>query len=354
MQSGNRPLPQPACFPIKYMKKGLIGLLFQRGIHRNAQQRSGVGLAQGRQLLGEIGRRLQQRLDIGPVAVEAEVLLGEIVLHLPDGLGVVYDQRIGSLLPVQRLQQPFDVKGRDQLGHLVHRHRVIALVVLRPLQLALDLLGDQGVKGQGIGQGLLLLLLRERRVGQHLGRHVRIERQKLLAAFVVLRVVGGVRQDDIRAEDDEGVPGRVPHVGLHAHPQGQVELHREQLRRRRVQVLHGLDGADLIQKRKHGGDALPIPPLAVQHLFVQRNGVLHLRDVSGLAALGKGAEVRHHLLFHILIQLGKAAGGGSVLRDHSCLEPLPVDRFIEIVLNPDFRIAHAPLLLSCDACFILL
>ena len=318
----------------------LIGLLFQAGVGFDALQGPGIGLAQGGQLLGEAGRGLQQGGDVSPVQVEGQLLLGEVTVHLLQGSGIVDDQGLRRLLAVQLGQELFHVEGRGVPGDLVHGHGVVALDVVRPLQHALDLLGNQGVEGQGVVEILLPLRLGQGREGQDLGCHVGVEGQQLFPGLVVLGVVGGVRQDELGTGEDEGIPFGVPHVLGDAHPQGELHAHQHQLRGVGVEILHGFDSPDLLQEGQGGSNALAVPALGVQDLLVEGHGVFHLRDVGGLFPGGKGPEFLHHQLFHGLVQVGKAAGGGSVLGDDGGFEPLPVDRHVEIVLNSDVCAAH--------------
>ena len=311
-----------------HLGNGLIGLLLQGRIGGHARQRPPVGPAQGTELLGKVRRAPQQGFHIGPVAVELKVLRGEVAVHLPDGLGIVDHQDLGSIRPIQVRQELLYVEGRHLGGYLLHVHGVVALVVFGPLQLALDLLGHQGVVGQGVVQILLLLLRAEGGEGEGLGGHVRPDGQQLLARGVVRPIVSGVRQDDLRPHHDEGVLRGVRHVGGDLHPDGQIRALYQQLRRLIVELVHGLDPLQLLKQGQGGGDPLPVPPFHVQHLPIEGDGILHLGDVAGLLPRRKGGEVRHHDPLHVLIEIGKAAGGGPVLRDHGGLEPFAVDRFI--------------------------
>ena len=143
------------------------------------------------------------------------------------------------------------------------------------------------------------------------------------------------------------------HVRLHRRLQRQIHPQEQQLGGLGVQLLRRADGADPLQKGKGGGDAFPVSSPGVQHLFVQRHGIAHLRDVGALLACRQGLEISHHDLFHALIQIGKAAGPGPVLGDHGGFEPFPVDRLVQIVLDPDLFFAHARMLLSLFAAPVL-
>ena len=272
--------------------------------------------------------------------VEAEVFLGEIAAHLPDRFGIVDDEGLRRGLAVERCEQPLHVEGGRARGDLVRVRRVVGLEVLRPLELALDLLGDQRVIGQRVVKKPLLLGIGKRGEGEDAGRHIGVHREQLLAGLVLLGVIGRVGQDDVRPEHGEGVLRRLAHVGAHLNADRELDPEEQQLAGVSVEIVDRAEGEDPVQQRQHGGDPLAVAPLRVQHLLIQGDGVAHLRDVRALFARREGPEVGHQRFFHFLIDQGKAARHGPVLRDHGGFQPLPVYRLVQIVLQADRRFTH--------------
>ena len=147
----------------------------------------------------------QQRHDIGPVLPEEKAFIGKVAVHLADGLGIVNDQRFRRIIAIQGAEESAKIKGLYLLCGFFCSHGIVAFHILCPFKLTFDLLRSQGVKGEGIVKVLLLLRLGERRKGEDLSGHILPGGKQALSGRMIFCIIAGVRENDIRAHDDDGM-----------------------------------------------------------------------------------------------------------------------------------------------------
>ena len=91
--------------------------------------------------------------------VKLKVLGREIAIHFLDGLGVVCNQYLGSIVAVQIRKKLLNVKRSYAGCHFIHIHGVVILVVFGPLKLTLNLPRYKSIIGKGIFEESFLLVL---------------------------------------------------------------------------------------------------------------------------------------------------------------------------------------------------